>query len=410
MRVSGLLALTLLLGVLAGTACAQVGPKKSKGPPGSKSKDTGDVSSKMTDPKRKFAGKTLAEWILELSNSDASKRTVAIMAIPYFGDDSQHAVPALLGRFSDYDVSPRVKAIMALRQVAVSPGDIPKVVDALSRKANYQYEPQVAVRYEAVRTLARFYEHAHSAIPNLLFAVQDRGSWEVRYHTMQILWRVGIDKKKGPDPRVVKALLASAQNSREVYQCRLEALQGLGAMGKPADQSLASQVIGVLSYATRSNNRPRALWGYVGLVALEPTTAERSLKAIAKYLKHEDMETRAQAAMALGVLGSKAKSQVPALLALLNDKEPLPVLYGACAALARIGDTRDDVINAMLKLLEHKEAHRVSASAQVLGQLKVNNPQIMAGLKKVLDRKEKEFDPFREVVRSAMDQITKGKN
>src|SRR5262249_12023870 len=188
------------------------------------------------------------------------------------------------------------------------------------------------------------------------------------------------------------------------------ALQGLGAMGKPPDQFLASRVIAALNNAARSRTRdgrptPYALWGYVGLVALEPTTAERHLKTMAKFLKSKDVETRAQAAMALGVLGPKAKSRVPDLLALLDDQEPVTVVYGACAALGHIGVTSDQVIEAMLKLLEHSDPYRVSAGAQVLGKLKVNSPRIMTALEKVLERKEKDFDPVRAGVRSARQVI-----
>jgi HEAT repeat protein len=401
MRVLRSVAVAALLCLLTPPVVGQGGAtKKGK---------TGSIKAKMTDPMHLVSGKDLEEWIREMSDRDPSKRTLAVLAIPSFGPDSQLAVPALLNRLRDGDVSPRVRAVMVLRAVAVADEDAPKVVTALAnRLAGQDREPQTATRYEITLTLGRFIKEGGPAIPALARAVQtETGSWEVRHQCVQLLWRIARDPQNGPDPRAVKALLAASQNEY-VHLCKLEILQGLGALGKPTDPSLAAKVQHALGNAARSTTKAYALWGLVGLVQFDPQNAEPSLKAIAKYLKSPNAETRNQAAQALGLLGDKAKSRVPDLLDLLDDRAS-PVAYGACAGLASIGDASPKVVAALVALLEHKDPIRVSGAAQALAVLKVNTPQVTGALEKLLKREDKDADRLRDVVRSSLEQIRKGK-
>ena len=93
-------ALLLGLMLLAPTARSQ--------PPNGKHKDNPDDPSSV-------GGKTLKEWRDELTSKDASRRAIAIMAIAQFGNSAARAVPDLIARLEDSDVSPRTKAMVALR-------------------------------------------------------------------------------------------------------------------------------------------------------------------------------------------------------------------------------------------------------------------------------------------------------
>ncbi len=53
-------------------------------------------------------------------------------------------------------------------------------------------------------------------------------------------------------------------------------------------------------------------------------------------MKDEDRSVRANAALALGLIGSAAKEAVPALIAALKDKDK-EVRFGATSALSELG-------------------------------------------------------------------------
>src|SRR3954447_26013794 len=75
------------------------------------------------DPKQatpsKIAGKSLDEWKKELTIEDASRRAQAIVAIAQFGEAASSCVPAIVDRLTDKDVSPRARALGALRVIPV---------------------------------------------------------------------------------------------------------------------------------------------------------------------------------------------------------------------------------------------------------------------------------------------------
>ena len=178
----------LLLGLVLLAQGGSAQPPRKQSTPATSRDSPGSLSPE------KVAGKTLDQWIKDLSDADASIRTQAVMALPQFGDRAHKAVPELLKRLNDRDVSPRARAVMTLRVIAVAEKDVPKVVTALAARiqpSNQGREVQASVRYEAVITLRRFLEDAQPAIPALITGTLDPASWELRYISVQTLWRAG---------------------------------------------------------------------------------------------------------------------------------------------------------------------------------------------------------------------------
>src|SRR5436190_1442585 len=103
--------------------------KAARGPAESPSQDSpGSKKSKI----EYVGGKTLEEWKKDLTHTDPSRRTQAIIAVTGFGNTNAECTSLLIKRTYDFDVSPRVKAVMALRYVAIYDRDMPKVVAALT--------------------------------------------------------------------------------------------------------------------------------------------------------------------------------------------------------------------------------------------------------------------------------------
>jgi hypothetical protein len=366
--------IAVMLGVLlfSRPSAAQTGRQPKGKAPDKAMPARGSEESSAT-----FGGKTFDQWRAEMKSEDASKRIAATMAILNFGPKiAGNAVPDFIHRLQDRDVGARTKACWALRFVYVDASHVRSVVDALAAHVSPQSESQAIVRYEAAITLLRFVRSAGPVANKVLMGLHDSSSSETRQKCASILWRIGMEGKNGPDPQIVSGLLDWMRYERS-YHVRLEILQGLGAMPKPADKALQSRLVADLTTFAGSPNKALAIWAYAGLVShAEGPTSQRSLSTIARYLSYKDTETKIQAVMALGGLGKKAKNQVPLVLKLLKeDRGNALVVQGACMALSRMADATDKaVVDALLDLLTVIEPpHQAAAAVKALVDLKPNN-------------------------------------
>ena len=357
-----------------------------------------------------MGGKTLKEWKADLTSKDAGKRADAVIAIIGFGNANHVCVPALLERMHDTDVSPRVRAVVAMRKVAVDSADIGKVIHALLARLSRANEAQAIIRLEAAVSLRRFVGEPalNNAVPGLAKGTLDISSWEIRHHCVSVLWRIGREQKTGTDAAIFEALLAVLEADR-TYLVRLEALQGLGTLGKPSDLVLLNKVVTKLSLYSTSENKPLAIWAYTALVGMqEGNASELSLHAIAKFLtKNHPLESRIQAARALGALGTRAKSRVPMLVTMLEDPEPSAV-WAACNALGNIGEGTDKVVDALMKQVAHKDPSRAAAAVTALVNLRVNTAKVTGTLDKMRENKEMDIR-LRGLIDTALVEFKKPK-
>src|SRR5262249_60440898 len=137
----------------------------------------------------------ITEWMKDPTSGDPSRRVVAVLATVNFGDEAGDAVPLLIERLSDPDVSPRAKACVALRYVGMHEKHVKDVVKALGQRLSTAKESQAVVRYEAAVTLSRFAEDAAPIIPALISGLTDGSSWEIRHACASVLWRAAMDSK-----------------------------------------------------------------------------------------------------------------------------------------------------------------------------------------------------------------------
>jgi HEAT repeat protein len=410
-----LLALARPLGAQPPAAPPPSGPTTGPSSPGN-TPSTGPGVTRRFDTEMptptEFGGKTFSQWKLDLSSGDAYVRADAIQAVVQFGPGAAEAVPLLIQRCSDKDVSPRTKAVIALRLVRAADKDRTKVIEALSQRlySGTAYgEGQTIVRYEAARGLL-FYasldngpEQVRRALPAVAKGAEDPSCCEARLVCLQVLRLAGRDKSSGPDARATNALLKALHDP--IAKIRLEAILGLGSMGRPRDPVLMNKVITALQQVTTSRApRTHLMWAHVGLLAMDDKLADSALKALARYLDSTDMNVRAESAHVLGAIGPQAKKYVPTLIKHLSDKEPVAV--AASAALVGIKDTSEPVLTALIKQLERKEPTVVAAACLAMGELGVSNQQMLKALQAAADRPGLDKN-LKAIIQATLDHYSK---
>jgi HEAT repeat protein len=299
-------------------------------------------------------GKSLKEWINDIDHGDPSSREEAIRAVTLFGDDAVKAVPALLNRLEDRDVSPRVKAVIALGLIKWGKDDAPHVYEGLGKRLTN--DAQATVRVQAALVLLSKGKESKPALPSLVAGTADNLSWEVRKVCVAALVDAGKDEKAGPDPRATHALISVLTQPDPAGEVRLEAAVALGEMGKPADDDLRAKAVLVLKQACKTDkDRTVVIWSHVSAMALDKVDAE-GLKYIVQYFKGPvSLKTRVHAIRGLGTVGRDAKEYIPALIELLKDSEPV-VVQAACWSLGRMGqDAGDKAIAALTDVKKAKE-------------------------------------------------------
>jgi HEAT repeat protein len=393
MRIS-FIAVMLALLVFVGASAGQ-GAKQPKGKGADKANPAKGSEERSTEV---YAGKTFEQWRAEMKAADASKRTTAILAILNFGPEmAGRAVPDFIQRLQDRDVGTRAKACVALRYVYVNDAEqVKRMIDALATRIVPEYETQAIIRYEAAVTLRRWVKEAGPVTNRVLIGLRDSSAWEVRHVCASILWRIGADSKEGPNPVIVQGFLDWLRNEHS-YHVKLEILQGLGAMGKPANKVVQSRLVSDLTmFASEPRtNRKLAIWAYAALVSHgDVTVSKKALNRIASYLNNKELnakdgEIKVQAALALGGLGTRAKNHVPDILKMLNDdRKNVLVVQAACMALHRMGDTSDTVVDTLLDLLKQTDPpHQAAAAVKALVDLKLNTPRVIGALDKMLENK-----------------------
>jgi HEAT repeat protein len=359
---------------------------------------------------REVGGKTYEQWKAELSHADPSVRANAVSMIPFFREKAMDSIPQIINLMSDRDASPRVKAVLAVKVMGIRETDRTRVVKALGQRIST--DTQAIVRYEAAKALTRFGPDGQDVIADLVHGVADSSTWELRSACIEGIIVAGVDPKKGPDTRVIDALLLRTNTFYEpTFKVRLEAIIALGALGRPQDPKKLSQVLGTLKSPANYNsqNKTIRIWSHVSLMALEEKISDKYLQTVADYLKDREGEVRVQAVTALGALQDKAHEYVGAICKMMQyEKEP-SVQGAACQALGRMGDRSDRVSRALIRQTEWDDTEHISvvlAACSALAQLRLADGDAMDALKKVLEHKSMNTQ-MKDMVRQCMKDITK---
>jgi HEAT repeat protein len=370
----------------------------------SSTKKSSETESDEDGPKS-WGGKTLEDWKKDLSHPDPSVRAHAISVLPGFGRRGARVVEPLTHRLADNDNSCRVKTAIALRMMYIPDNQRATVIKALGRCMVSQ-NSQAVVRYEAMFTLTlRFCPlvgDERAIIPELAGNIGSAATFELRQMSILALIMAGVDEKNGPDPRITNALLLRTNPYNEpAEQVRLEAIQALGALGRPHDPKLLTTVINTLRMRHNfgSSNKVIRMWSHVALMALEDKIYEKELSAIADNLKDKEATVRAQALTALGALQDKAHAYVGQICTMLTREKDPDVLSAAARALGHMGNKGERVINALINMTEkedRKDVGIVLAACEALAKLSGYDPAALQAMEKVKSRKS--LDKYQKVL------------
>jgi HEAT repeat protein len=303
-----------------------------------------------------------------LADPERPVREAAAEALVQIGPK---AVPHLAGALKGDAESGRLAAADALARLgpAAAPA-VPALADALKDKS-------VDVRIRSAVALGKVGPAARSALPALFAAGKDTGNLGqiLRYGLPSSVAEAAVEAALKVDPgcadRLAAAVLpdltaALAGKDAAAVQAAASALARLGPAARPAlpalraarktargfAESITSRALQAVLGAEpalielasdrkeRVENRLQALsdLGYLRDIS------ERGAQALADALEDPEPMVRGRAAMALGVVGPKAKAAVPKLLAVLGDEE---LERGALQT--RI-DGQDPVANALASI------------------------------------------------------------
>jgi len=291
-------------------------------------------------------GKVFSQWLSDLRHADPAVRERACVIVCMFpaAANNHELVKALIERLKfDLDAGPRVKAVMALGNIALRQEDHRDVVSALTAGVT---DPQAVVRHHSALLLPRFGDESRSATLALLTKCHDPVSYEIRRACLEALIVAGRDPKGGPpDARVVGAMIKAITDTSA--SVRLAAAVGLGAIGKTTDPQLAPLVDEALKKLILDNrDRSVTIWAHVSQMSLDNKLVDKGIKSLAAFLKNADPNVRVQALRALGSLGDKSKPMVPQMLDGLLDKDQ-NVVFATCVALVQMEAGGPAVTNAL---------------------------------------------------------------
>ncbi len=330
-----------LIAFWAGSAVTQDKGKKSS---------TGEKDAKKPAPITEIGGKTLDQWIAEISSRDRSRSSAAIKTILLFGpEQAQKAIPVILSELKKHrppaanlDASVRVNAPAALAMILTSlkNPDRKQVEETIDLLHSMLKDPQIIIKYRAAQALRYFGPVAHETINELVKMVKDFPTWETRQAAIAALGTVALDKD-GPSLKVTQALYGALSSTREPSSLvRVEAIRTLENLRVPENKKHQLAFEAAMEPVAKSDPDPIVrIWANLSLYDIRKTFNESRRAAIGKFLvpsANPETAVRAAAAEALGLIGPSAKDQVPALRGAVNDKEP-SVSMAALAALGKIG-------------------------------------------------------------------------
>jgi HEAT repeat protein len=308
-----------------------------------------------------IGGKSIKEWITEISSTDPSRRENAIRTVPML-KGAEAAIPALLERLdrNDSDSSPRVNAVMALGAIAhdnLRDKEVEHIVRTLATRATQ--DSQSIIRFQAALVLGRFGAKARPAMKELIQATKDMGSWEIRKAAVFSLSRAAADIAENVSSQAIDAIVSRMYGSVESSALvRLEATMAISTIGRvsPAD---SIKVVKALKDAENDREKSIRIWARVGLCVHDNSLTTQDMKALIKFTQDKELPARTHAARAIGTIGSIGnpgpliKDAIPALTDMLSDPEEHGQI-AAIWALGAIGTPSQPALKRLNEMLSDK--------------------------------------------------------
>jgi HEAT repeat protein len=326
-------------------------------------------------------GRTLPEWVRDMSDKDPAVRETAIKVLPVFGPEAVPIVTRpLIARANDEDPGVRVNAIITLGAIGARTRDEAKpIVDALKLAISNAGIGSV-VRLHATKALASYGILANDAIGTLIGISKDT-SWETRRAVAMALGRIGqvptpgAPKPKGTDPKPKEADMDKWSPSEKVLSTlkgmmtddgsaavRMEAVQSLVLLGPPdvvPPETYAEKVTPLYKTveARLKNEKDKTVvvWLYMLQMRLNGADLnEDTIKKVTAFLDDPLPAVRVHALTALGLMGDKARPALAGIARALDSSDGY-VVAAAITSLAALGETAKPVLPDLMKLTQSKD-------------------------------------------------------
>lgn len=373
-------------------------------------------------------------------------RELAAFALGEMGPDAREAVPSLVDRLDDVEKSVRVEAAWALGTIGSDAGDsIAALVQTLTDEDDF-------VRAKAAEALGSIRPTSPVAVKGLIAALRDKEG-DVQHEAAEALGELG--EQAAPATAALAEMLSSGRHYRYSHPTQLGPLAGtaaraLGAIGPPAKQAMPGllqlirdangtfEQFGPNDHVDNYQARGEAA---VAAARIDPQNDDL-LDVLGQSLLVDHM-IRGQVAVAVALLGPKAKGLVPSLLrfteispafssqlscacaavvlepdnsaavqAMIDLIVPNPSPYHEeewdllRTAIAKAGKPAGPAVPALVVLLrDHLEDQSNAART-----LAVFGPQAEAAIPALLDRLDNRWDRSRQEAIAALQQIASEKS
>jgi HEAT repeat protein len=289
--------------------------------------------------------KTIAIVIDALKDPAPRLRAEAVEAISMIGPKAKAAIPTLLDLLGDKELQDAndAKRVMGENAVPAALASIgAEAVPGLAEVLKDE-KKQPAVRFQAVKSLAKMGRKAKAAMPTLEASISDK-------------------------------LLPIAVESACAY-----VLAG-------GDITKALPVV----HEGLKHSSQFVLWNAANAVERIGIQAKDCVSDLLPLLKHEDLEIRIIAARALAKMGPAAKPAVPVMAELLKDKNGR-LRYQVAQALAKMGPDAKSALPVLIEQLQDLEKMSPNPILVTLGNLGPEAKPALPALVKVLENGDSIF-------------------
>ncbi len=280
------------------------------------------------------------------------------------------SVDALLAGLNDGDWKVRRDAVIALgKQGTVNAAVLNGLQQAL-------YDEDNNVRWAAVQGYVALGE---AGVPALIEAVRNHSDASVKSWAVEGLGKLGTAAELAV-PALIELVNGDDQG------LRLSAVTVLGKIGSGAAAAVPDLAL------LLGGEFKEVMAAYTSLKQIDPEADLVSI--LLATLRSGTPDKAAKAALAIGGLGAKARSAVPALIELLRDSNP-NLQLAAVKALGALGSQAKDAVPPLVQLSSGDDSVRVEI-ANALGSIKAEPQLALPVLTQLI------FDPIPEVRRAAL--------
>lgn len=249
-----------------------------------------------------YRGQRLSQYVQALRHRTSERRVRAAAALGEMRLPAPAALEALAAALGDPSNEVRQEAQSAL--AAIGPAGIPYLTSALG-------DADAAVRGHAASALGRIAQDDRAAIPPLIRALRDTAP-AVAARAATALGYCGTAARTAV-PELTWALQSSHAEVRSA------AVRALGGIGAPA-RAAVGPLVNLLKEQRRAKATPRILEVVEALGRIGPAAREAVPKLVGT-LAEKDPSVRVLTAWALVAVGADSATVVPALAAVLDDRE-----------------------------------------------------------------------------------------